>query len=80
MDVKALVGKLPPPGKLGARPAPLGDDDGDEGAPEYGSDEDEAAETSACQEFLNALGLKGVDAGEACAALKRFLDIVRPEG
>lgn len=80
MDIKALVGKLPPPGKLGARPAPPDDGDGDEAPDEYGGDEDQAAETSACQEFLNALGLKGVDAAEACSALKRFLDIVRPEG
>lgn len=79
MDVKALVGKLPGPGKLGSRPAPLDEPDGDEAPPEYGSDEDHAAEVSAAQRVADALGIKGIDADEFCAALKDFIATTKPE-
>lgn len=72
----AMLGKVPPPGKLRG-PAPDDEPDGDEAAPDdYGSDEDKAAETSAAERVGQALGLKSVDAEELCAALKDFLATV----
>lgn len=67
-----VLGKVPSPEKLRG---PVADDepDGDEAAPDdYGNDEDHAAEVSAADRVGQALGLKGVDAEELCAALKDF--------
>lgn len=68
------ITKLPAPGKSGGGVAPA-EPDGDE----YGNDEDRAAEVSACQEFMDAAGIKG-DADAVCDALKRFIQTVTGQG
>jgi hypothetical protein len=76
-DIRALVAGLPGPDKLGkGRPAAAEPDEDDGAPPEYGSDEDEAAEVSACDEFLAAAGIKGADSRAVCSALKNFITTV----
>jgi hypothetical protein len=72
-----VLDALPPPEKFGAGAPPPpgeGEPDGDE----YAGD-DKAAQVSAMQSFLSALGLKGVDAEQACEALDVYLDSRPPE-
>lgn len=80
-DIKALVAKLPPPGKLGrGGPPPMHDEpDADEagGPSDYDEDDDKAAETSAAQRVADALGVKGVDTEELCEALKDFIATIK---
>lgn len=77
--IDSIIAAVPPPDKLG-RGAPAADSDGDTDAPgsEYEGDEDKAAQVSMMQEFLDALGVKGGNAEEACEALDRYLDSRTP--
>lgn len=67
---KEIASRVPGPDKLGAG---YGGGDEAEGDTEA-ADEAKAAKVSSMQVFLDALGLKGVDAEAACDALEDYLD------
>lgn len=71
---KDIVDRVPAPDKFpgGSR----GSDEDDAAEPEgEAEDEAKAARVSQMQEFLDILGLKGVDAEAACEALDQYFDI-----
>ena len=67
---KEIAARVPAPDKLSVGYAP----DGDEAPGESEADESKAAKVSLMQEFLDVLGLKGVDAEAACDALEAYID------
>ncbi len=71
---KDIADRVPAPDKIGSYKSGDPADDGDEMPGETEGDEDKAARTSAMQEVLDAMGVKG-DAEAACDAMDRYLDI-----
>ena len=75
--VKNLVGKAPPPDKLGAMGDMGKEPDGDEPAEPKDMDGDEAAKASAFDDFVSALGLSSGKAAKARAALDEYINLCK---
>lgn len=70
---KDIADRVPAPDKLKSG-SKEGGYEADDGASDETADEDKAARVSRMQEFMDALGLTGGDAADACDKLDQYLD------